>query len=701
MNLDSIFYPKSIAVIGASTDEGSVGSDVFKNLLNGYSGKLYPVNPRTTEVLGVKSFASVKDIPDEVELAVVIVPAAIVPKVMAEAGEKKIKGAIVISAGFKETGPEGAKLEENVKQICLNNNIVLVGPNCLGVINPEIKMNASFAGIMPAPGNVAFISQSGALCSSILDYARSLGIGFSKFISIGNKTCLDETELIQYLARDPKTKVISMYVEGLTNSQKIIKTVQGIIKSDCPKPVIMLKSGRTSAGAAASASHTGALAGDDAAYEALFKQAGIIRANTIRELFDYAIVFAGNPLLSGDRIAIVTNAGGPGVIATDELVYRGMRIAGLSPETANRLKTSLPPAASTRNPIDVLGDAKADRYKIAVEAALKDENTDGLMVVLTPQTMTEIEETARVIVDAKKESQKPIVASFIGRQTVREAAGILHEGNVANISFPDSAAKAMAVLHRFSEKTREKTGTNFIFHDIDKDKVVRIMTEAKNNNQTFFPEAEAREIIKAYGLPLLKSVRVKNADEVVKAALTFGTNLVIKIISKDIVHKVDVGGVVLNVKPAESVKKYEEMMATVAKNVPQARLEGALLTEMAPVGAGVEVVMGTKKDKVLGHMVMFGLGGIYVEIMKDVVFRLAPLTKETAYEMVKSIRAAKILEGARGMPVSDIDALVDCIGRLSALLTDFPQITELDMNPVLVLPKGEGVKVLDARILIG
>lgn len=706
MDLQTLFYPKSIAVIGASTKEGSVGNDVFKNLLFGYQGEVYPINLNAETVLGRRAYASIKAVPSEVDLAVVVVPAKTVPAVLKEAGEKKVKAAIVISAGFKERGGEGAELEEEVKKVCLDSGIALVGPNCLGVINPQISMNASFAASMPKEGKIAFISQSGALCSSVIDYANSLGIGFSKFVSVGNKACLDEADFLLYFADDPQTKVILIYAEQFKNSPKLISAVNRVIRSDNPKPIIVLKAGRTAAGATASTSHTGALGGDDKIYEGFFSQNGMIRVYSVEEFFNCAVAFANNPPAQGKRIAIVSNAGGPAILATDALVEKGLELAQLSPETINGLKMIFPPASNINNPIDVLGDARSDRYRAAIDFALKDKNVDGLLIILTPQTTTEIEATAQVIIEAKKNSIKPIIVSFMGQSTVESGVKLLKEAGVAQIAFPDEAGRVMASLVKFYQNVSEPKGDKFVFADLDKVKVVSIMIEAKSRGQTFFPEVEAREIIEAYGLPLLKSRRASSIEEAVAAAKELGGKVAMKIISKDIVHRTDVGGVMLDVKPEEVANRFNEMIATVSAKVPQAKLDGVLLMEMAPSwqqledGGGLEVVLGVKKDPNLGHAIMFGLGGIYIEVLKDVTFRLAPLTRKDAEVMIKSIRSAKIFEGIRGRRALDKKALIDAIGRLSQLVIDFPQIKELDLNPILVLPEGRGIKVLDARILI-
>ncbi len=698
MKLDSIFYPKSIAIIGASTEIGHVGNDIVKNLVHqGYKGKIYPVNPKATALYHLKCYPNISAIKGNVDLAVVVVPSGVVPAVLQEAAKKKIKGAIVISAGFKEVG--NLDLEKQVKDICQKNNIALVGPNCLGVINPENKMNASFANIMPPHGNIAFISQSGALCTAILDYAQKLDIGFSKFVSVGNKALMSEADLFDYLAKDKKTKVVAMYVEQLTNAPALIAAAKKLTHGKNPKPVIAIKSGRTSAGASASASHTGALAGNDAAYEALFAQSGIIRVETIQELFDYLRVFTHNELPKGDRVAVITNAGGPGVLTTDTVILNGLRMATISDTTKSQLKKYLPPFANFKNPIDVLGDARADRYEAAINILEKDKNVDSIIVVLTPQSMTEFSKTAQAIVKAKLKSKKPIVASFIGGHLVNLGIKILRSHGVSTFNFPEQAAKALSALTDFKFIEKEKNNKKFIFKDTNKKAITKIFEEADARKQVFFPEVDSLPILEHYGFPTLPTYTATTAEEAEKIVKKIGKKVAMKIVSPDILHKTDSGGVMLNVTPETAAESFKEIMKRVKKNLPKAKIEGVIIDEMIKQ-KGAEMILGAVKDAGLGHTIMVGLGGVYVEVFKDVAFGLAPLTKGDAEKMISKLKSKNILDGARGQTVLDSEALVECIGRMSQLLMDFPNIKELDINPLLVLPKGHGVKVLDARIVM-
>jgi len=698
MNLDSIFYPKSIAIIGASTETGHVGNDIVKNLITqGYKGKIFPVNPKTGELYNLKCYPYVLAIKEKVDLAIIVVPNTIVPTVLETVAKKKIKGVIIISAGFKEVG--NIDLENQVKKICQKNKIALIGPNCLGIINPENKMNASFANIMPNLGNIAFISQSGALCTAILDYAQKLDIGFSKFVSVGNKALLSEADLFEYLSKDKKTKVVAMYVEQLTDAPALIAAAKKLTHGKNPKPIIAIKSGRTSDGANASASHTGALAGNDSAYKGLFSQAGIIRVEMISELFEYLRIFTHNHLPKGDKVAIVTNAGGPGVLTTDEVILSGLKMAKISDSTKRKLKKVLPPYANFNNPIDVLGDAKADRYQATINILIADKNIDSLIVVLTPQSMTEFDLTASAIINAKKKTKKPIVASFIGGELVEHSKKILSANGVSTFSFPEEAAKALDALTHFANIRKDKYNTKFHFKNTNKKAVEKYFSKAKKNGQTIFPEANALPILKDYGFPLLYSEVAKNSNEAEKIAKKINKTVVLKIVSQDILHKTDAGGVMLNVKPEEAGKKFTEMIKNIKHKFPLAKIDGILVMEMMQE-KGVEMILGSVKDLGLGNTIMVGLGGTYVEIFKDVNFGIAPLTAYDAQKMINKLKSKKILDGARGQAVMDTQALIDCLGRLSQLLIDFPNIKELDINPLLVLPRGQGVKVLDARIII-
>lgn len=694
MNFQALFQPKSIAVIGASSREKTVGNDVVKNLVHqGFAGKIYPINPKIDELYGLKVFHDIKDLDSEVDLVVVAIPAKFVAAAIEEAAKKGAQAAIVISAGFKEAG--NLELEQELASVCQKHGIILVGPNCLGVINAQHQMNASFAAIMPEVGNIAFMSQSGALCTAVLDYAKELGLGFSKFISIGNKASLDELALIKYLHQDPQTKVICLYAEALDNAPAIIQTLKQLNRGKQAKPVIVLKSGKTEAGAGAIASHTGSLSGGDNAYQALFDQAGIIRAQSVSELFDLASVFSTNPLQAIKSVTIITNAGGPGVLTTDAVIENGLVMAKLEDSTIKKLEEFLPAAANTHNPVDVLGDAVGEVYEKTLEVIAEDKNTDAILLLLTPQTMTEPAKTAQAVVNLKKKTNKVVAVSLMGRDLVESGVQLLRQNKIANTTFPESAALGLGALAKFVAWTKIEEQQMSVFTDIDREKVAKIFQEAKKAGKNSFPEAEAMEILKAYKFPLLKSAVAQSAVEAKKILNAFNCAVAMKIVSPDILHKSDVGGVMLNVTSDNIEEKFTSMMKTVAKNKPQAKLEGVLLMEMAPEGH--ETILGINKNS-LGSMLMFGLGGIYVEVFKDVTFAFPPLTLLEIEKMVNGLKSSSIFAGARGQAAIDKKSLIEAIARLAQLATDFPEIKELDINPLLL--SAQGAKVLDARIVI-
>lgn len=698
MSFSALFYPKAIAIVGASRKVRTVGNDLVKNLVTqGYQGGIYPVNPSADVLYGKKVYPSVADLPEQIDLVVIAVPAAAVIEVLNAAADKGATAAVVISAGFKEIG--NLDLEKQLAQVCRDRGILLIGPNCLGVLNAEIHMNASFAATMPVAGNIAFVSQSGALCTAVLDYAKELGLGFSKFVSIGNKADTNELKLIEYLATDPKTEVIALYIEQLTDATKLIEVIKNTTQGQHPKPVLVIKAGKTAEGATAVASHTGSLSGGDGAYTALFNQSGAIRAASISELFEFAKIFSKNHLQKLENIAIVTNAGGPGVLSTDEVIENGLHLAKFLPETTEALKKILPPAASVKNPVDVLGDAVSERYEQALTLIEKDPNVEGLIVVLTPQSMTEIEKTAHTIINLQHNSKKPVAVSFMGSEVVAPGVKLMKEAGVVTTDFPEQAARGMAAFGRFYTWSQQHKGSVKVFSDVNKAKVAEIFAAAKARGQTKFPEADSLAIFEAYGFPVLKHVMVRSSLEAKIALRADDGKYALKVISPDILHKTEVGGVVLNVTAENADQKFTELMETVKLKQPSAKIDGALLMEMAPKG-GMEFIVGVSKAPALGTMVMFGLGGIYVEVLKDVAFAFAPMTDLDASRIVMSLRAAAFFKGVRGQAALDIPALVDIVCRMSQFVLDFPEIVELDINPLFGLPIGKGAKVSDGRIVI-
>lgn len=703
-DIECIISPKSIAIVGATNRPGSVGLATFKNLLHaGYQGVLYPVNPKSRSVQGVKTYPSLTDVPDDVDLAVIIVPAEMVPSVVEEAAQKKVKGCVVITAGFKEVGGQGAELEKRLQELVRSNGTRLVGPNCLGVINTNksVCMNASFARIMPKAGNIAFISQSGALCTSVLDVAAGRNIGFSKFISFGNKADVNEVDLLRYLKDDPDTDVILMYIEDITDGREFIEVTRDITLNT-GKPILAVKSGRSQEGARAAASHTGSLAGADNTYDAIFLQGGIQRVEGVNELFHYAQAFSAQPLPKGNRVAIITNAGGPGIMATDAAIRHGLSLAVFSEATRARLLEHLPATASIRNPVDLIGDATHQRYEAAIRTILMDDGVDGAIVILTPQAMTDILETARIIPHVAKDIQKPILSAFMGLVDVSEGVRYLEENGIPNYTFPEAAARALASMVRFSERLRSRGNQKREIwrFSADREKAAGIIKEKLEGKQSYYmPEKEAAEILEVYGFPLLESRIVKDSSEIDAVIDAIGFPVAMKIASPDIVHKSDAGGVRLKINSLEKARKaFEEIIKNSKKFDPTARLEGVLVEQMA--GGGVEVILGATRDPKFGPMCMFGLGGIFVEALKDVTFRLAPMSELSAENMIRSIKAYKVLQGIRGNLPADIEAAKDCILRLSQMVSDHPEIKELDINPLIVYPEGQGCVVADSRILL-
>jgi len=693
-SLDMFFKPNSVAIIGASSEEKKLGYAVLKNVIDGgYTGNIYPINPKADSILGYKCFKSVLDIPGDVDLAVFVIPSKFVNPVMRECAQKGVKGAIVITAGFKETGLEGAKLEKELKEIIKSNNIKLIGPNVLGLIDTHNNLNASFASFMPKRGNIGFISQSGAFATAIMDWAAANDIGFSKFISIGNKADINEVDLLEVLKDDSNTDVILMYLESIDNGRSFMEVAY---KTSKIKPIIVLKSGTTAAGAKAATSHTGSLAGSDQAYTSAFKQCGVIRASTVEDLFDLAIGFAYQPLLNSDNIAIVTNAGGPGIMASDAIENFGLRIANLSNNTIETLRTNLPPAAAVYNPIDVLGDALADRYEFALRNVLKDENVDGVMVILTPQVYTQVMQTAECIVGAKN-PKKPIFSIFMGGKTIAGAVKYLMENSVPNYSFPERAAFVFRSMHERKiwlskpEPVYKKFDTKF-------DLAAKSLRSPERSKRPSLGDWEVREVFEGYGFNLPKTLLATTSLEASDFAEKLGFPVVMKIASPDILHKTDVGGVKVGLKSKDEViRAFDDIMISARRYFPDAEIWGVTIQQMLPPGK--DVIIGSVKDPQFGHMIMFGLGGIYVEVLKDVSFRIVPVSEIDAINMIKEIKSFKLLSGTRGEKGVDQNAIVDAILRVSNLVTDFPEIVELDINPLRVFE--EGAVAIDMRLTVG
>jgi acetyltransferase len=699
--LDAIFAPRSIAVIGASPDARKLGHTVFKNIVqNQFPGALYPIHPTAQEVLGYKAFASVSALPETPDLAVVVVPPQAVLGVAEECGSRGVKGLIVITAGFKEVGGEGRKLEDQLLAIVRQHQMRMVGPNCLGVIDNVTHMNASFAALMPLEGSIAFMSQSGAICTAILDWSVAEGIGFSRFVSLGNKADVDEVALLQAWNDDPQSRVILAYLEGISNGPAFMEVARAVTKQT---PVIAIKSGTTAAGSRAISSHTGSLAGSESAYEAAFLQSGILRARTMQDVFDQALIFAYQPLIGGDRIAIVTNAGGPGILATDAVENAGLRLAQFDPSTIEQLQASLPPTANVYNPIDIIGDARSDRYRIGIAAALADPGVDAVLVLFTPQAQSDVPETAEVIAELAEAQSgadriKPVAASFMGEKSLGPALKILNERRIPNYPFPERAVAALKAMVTYKQ-WRERPAGDYASFEVDHERVRRTFADVRGQGRLELGEVEAREVMAAYGLRLPPSELARSPQEAVEMANRIGYPVVLKISSPDILHKSDIGGVRAGISSASEVRDAYELIEYRARRYqPNADIRGILVQQQAPRGR--ECLVGVSRDPQLGPLIGFGMGGIYVEVLKDVVFRLAPLSRQEAQEQIEAINSFPILRGVRGQPPADIASILDTLLRTSQLVMDFPEIVEMDINPLMVYDQGQGSLVLDARIIL-
>ncbi len=699
--LEPIFSPQSVAVVGTTRVPGTVPFDIFHNILkDDFQGTIYPVSPSAKSIAGVKAYKYILDIPDPVDLAVIVFPSSVVKLAMEQCGQKGVKGVIIISAGFREVGPAGVQREQEIKDIARKYGMSFIGPNCLGVINtdPAVHLNASFARRMPAEGNIGFLSQSGALCTAVLDYAHAKNIGFSKFVSFGNKADISDIDLMLSLKDDPATKVILMYLEEMTHGAAFVEAARRVIH-EAGKPVLVLKSGRTSQGASAAASHTGSLAASDEIVDAALRQAGVIRCQTIEEMFNNAIALAYQPLPKGRRVAIITNAGGPGVLTTDAAIHEHLELAAFSDKTRDVFKRSLPVTANIKNPVDVIGDARADRYRVAMGSALEDENVDGALVILTPQSMTDIDTIAEEVCNVAAAHDKPTYCSFMGETDVASGIGILQRRNIPHYILPESMCRAFARAHDFSTEKDRRLTPAAQFADVNPAAARQLLDAAIASGRTYLTPSDAMKVLEAYRLPILQSAVAQSAEEAARVAAAIGFPVAMKVESDDVVHKFDVGAVVLGVDtPAAASAAYATILANVKAHQPDARVHGVFVQRMA--GAGDEVILGVKRDPAFGAVVMFGLGGLFVEIFRDVAFRIAPIPLEHIRDMMHEVKAFPILTGARGRPHRDTAAVEECLQRLSQLVVDCPQIQELDINPLIVRNRGEGCAVTDARILV-
>ena len=697
MNFESFFNPKSVAMVGVSQHKGKVGYEILANMIAaGYEGEIFPVNPQTDTIEGLKCYPDLLSIGQVPDLVVIVVPARIVPAVMRQCAKIKVKSVIVITAGFKEVGKEGRELEEQIVQIAKRAGIRLIGPNCLGVIAPANKLNASFGGKLPAEGTVGYLSQSGALLAAVLDMANARRIGFSRLISVGNKADVDELDVLKAFGEDPHTKVIAGYLESISDGNAFVSQAEVISHE---KPILLMKPGGTQAGAKAAASHTGSLAGDDIAYECVFKRAGIIRCDSLKSQVDYIQAFANQPLPAGTNIAIISNAGGAGIMATDAIERRGLNFARLSADTIAKLASDLPAAASLQNPVDVLCDALADRYEFALSAVLDDPDVDIALVLLTPQAMTDPTAIAQAVVRiSQRKTGKLILACFLGASMMEEGTRILREGKVPCYDSPETAVDTIKVMTEYVRwRSRPKRVVEMF--PVNRRKAETMIEKHMRHGTCQIGEVASKEILEAYGFAIPKASVATTPEQAANIAQKLGFPVVLKIWSPEIVHKTDVGGVRLGLEsPEEVMDAFDLMMYRIPKKLPDAEVLGVLVQEM--VKSGKEVILGMKREPQFGPLMMFGMGGTMVEVLKDVSFHLAPLTAEEALQMLVNTKTYQMLMGVRGQKGVDTGTIAEALQRLSQLAMEFPQIREVDINPYVVGPEGTTAIAVDARMTL-
>ena len=700
-DLEEIFHPSSVAVIGASNKPGKVGTYLFRNILEaGFKGVVYPVNPSSKSVSGVRCYPSIEELPETPDLGVVIVPAPAVGDVIDQLGKAGSRGVVIITAGFRELSEAGAALEEDVVRRATKYKMSIIGPNCFGVINtdPDVSLNSTFSANLPPRGNIAFVSQSGALCAGILAYGITERIGFSRFVSVGNRAGIDENDLLYSLGRDEATKVILLYLESLVDGRKFLETAREVTEH---KPVLVIKGGRTPAGERAAKSHTGSLAqsGRDQLYDALFNQAGVQRADTLGELFRIAKIFSSGLNLEGPRLMLLTNSGGPGIVAADAAIRNGLELPPLSRAVHDELVPRLPRSATVANPLDMTADAGADHYRDILERLLKGPDMQGALVITTPTPTMTAESVARAILAAKATTTKPITACIFGVNDLSREVSLLEENGVPTFTFPEEAAQGLGALAKYHAWWTRPKAPIRVF-DVDRAAVQAVIERERREGTVILSDTAARALLSAYGIRFPKGRVVRNVDQAVEAADQIGYPVVLKVVSPDLSHKTDVGGVALGIRdPASLRAAWATMQRSLEAKAHDARIEGfEVETE---IQEGKEVLVGVQRDPHFGPILAFGLGGIYVEVLRDVTFRLAPIRPLSALHMVQSVRAFPLLRGVRGEPPSDIDGLTEAIERVSQLAMEVPDVLELDINPLIVLPDHDGVIAADARVVLG
>ena len=693
--IDPFFKPAGVAIIGASKNPGKLSNGIVKNLLAyGYDGRVYPVNPKEKEILGLQCFASILDIKDQVDLAVIILPAKFIARVITDCGEKGVKAVTVISGGFKEVGVDGANLEEELISITKKYHMRMIGPNCVGTMNLITGLNTTFIRGIPAKGGIGFISQSGAVCGGIVDHIANRGIGFSHFVSLGNEADVSETDMIEYLAVDKDTSVIAAYIEGIKDGQRFIQIARKVTQA---KPIVALKAGRSAEGAKAVSSHTGSLAGSHTAYSTAFKQSAIVEVSTVLDLLNCSMALDWLKPLNGNNAVIVTNSGGPAALASDSFSEYGIRLAELSKKTQVALNEKLNPSAQVANPVDMLGGAAQDEYAYALSQSLRDDGVDMALVVLVPQSLVDPVRVAQAILAVSKQNEKPIIVCLMGYESIKAARKILHENKIPVIDYPSQAGVMFGALQKHGEnlKRRSKYSQKT---ESKKDKGVHKIIKRYPGIKSW-GEHLTRDVLAAYGIPLVKGKLIKTVEEAKKVAEMLGYPVVLKGASKEVLHKSDAKAVVLDIDNSEMLEEaYQRIRINMKRVNPSVVIDGLLLEKM--VADGKEVIIGMKRDPTFGPLIMFGMGGVFVELFNDVAFRIAPLTMTDVNEMIKGTKAFQLLKGWRGSEAYDISAIENVINMINYLAVDYPQISEIEINPLRVFPQGKGVLALDCRMIL-
>jgi len=694
-SLTPFFNAKGVAVLGASSNPRKLSYGILENLLiNGYQGAVHPVNPNATEILGKKAYSSIAEVPDPVDLAVVVLPVTVIKDTITAIGERGIKTVVIISGGFKELGPEGAEIEESVKKIAQSYGMRVVGPNCVGTIDVRTGLNSTFIKGVPPAGPIAFISQSGAIGGGVIDLVINSKIGFSHFASLGNEMDVTETDMLEYFAEDDQVKVIAMYVEGIQDGPRFMRVAREVSRK---KPIVFLKAGKNDAGAKAVSSHTGSLAGSYTAYQAALWQSGVIEVDTINELFNLAWALGSQPLPKGKRVAITTNAGGAAALAADSLDFNGFQLAKIDADVQARLREKLNPSAQVSNPVDMLGSVSPEDYLWSLGNLDTDEGVDVLLPILVPQSLVDTLGVAKAWVEIDQKTDKTLLTCLMGERSTGESEQVLNQNNVPVFKYPDQAGPVLKGMWKYKEILEKKPFSQVSYEKADQHGL-EIARQAIGERKVI-GEYESRLLLDAYGIPNVPGGLAKTVDEAVEIAEGIGYPVVLKIVAEGLIHKSDAGGIVLNIQNSEDLRvAYRALLERIRTNEPSADIVGAMVEKMA--AKGVEVIVGMRRDQTFGPLMMFGMGGTMVELLKDISFKVAPLTEEDVDEMIASTLAGKLLQGYRGAVKGDLGAVKEVIIRLSQLCLDNPDIAEIEINPLVVYPEGQGVISIDSRMIL-